>query len=431
MLFRMTPDLMMNRKKFPGAFIEFLGAVWEHSRYDKIPVRASGLAYTSLIATVPLTAVLISIFSISPAFDSLQIRLRSFLVSHFLATRQAEIESWIEHFAEGASRVGIFGFLLLILTSIVLLFTIESNFNEIWRVARHRPLISRVTSYTSVLVLGSLSAGASLTLSARLQALILSNRNLNPGLMSWLGAWVYPFLLSAAAFLISYMVIPNATVAFKSALTGALSSAFLFEAGKHVFAMATGAWVNLSVIYGSLAVLPIFLIWLYYTWIIVLLGLEIAYTHQYRGTLARPSSEQFGIASVESALMIYFELAARFLSGRTAPETDFLSRSLSIPSDRVALLLREMESSGLVYRVAKGQGKKAAWIPAHPPEHTSLALVVEQLLKAKSSNGKEHISDNSHLDFFCRKGLESVRELSIEECICRNQELGKRGTEES
>jgi len=397
--------------------VDFLCAVWEHSRYDKLPVRASGLAYTSLIATVPLTAVLISIFSISPGFVSLQTRLRSFLVSHFLATRQAEIETWIERFAEGASRVGILGFFLLILTSIVLLFAIETNFNEIWRVARHRPLISRVTSYTSVLVLGSLFAGASLTLSARLQALLLSNRTLNPGFMSWLGVWVYPFLLSAAAFLIAYLVIPNATVAFKSALTGAMSSAFLFEAGKHIFARATGAWVNLSVIYGSLAVLPIFLIWLYYTWIIVLLGLEIAYSHQYRGTLARPSSEQYGIASVESALMIYLELASRFLSGQSAPETDFISRTLSIPSDRVALLLRKMESAGLIYRIAHGQAKKAAWIPANPPEHTSLAFVIEILLKTNHDTAPDAISDIDPLDLFCQIGLEAVRELSVKEAI--------------
>jgi len=398
-----------------GRLPDFLTAVLEHARFDKVLVRASGLAYTSLIATVPLTAVLISIFSISPAFDSLQVRLRSFLVSHFLATRQAEIEAWIEHFAAGASRVGIFGFLFLILTSIVLLFTIESNFNEIWRVARHRPLISRVTSYTSVLVLGSLFAGASLTLSARLQAIILSNRNINPGLMSWLSAWIYPFLFSAAAFLVAYLVIPNATVAFRSALVGALSAAFLFEAGKHIFARATGAWVNLSLIYGSLAVLPIFLVWLYYTWIIVLLGLEIAYTHQYRGTLSRPSNEQHGIASVETALTIYLELASRFLSGTPAPETDVLSRTLSIPSDRAAILLRRMENSGLVYRITRGQGKTPAWIPAHPPEHTSLSMIVKQLLKAHGESTR--CSEIPALELFCDRGLEAIRDMSIEEAI--------------
>jgi len=392
-------------------------AVWEHSRFDKVLVRASGLAYTSLIATVPLTAVLISIFSISPAFDSIEIRLRSFLVSHFLATRQAEIEAWIEHFAAGASRVGIFGFLLLILTSIVLLFSIESNFNEIWRVARHRPLISRITSYTSVLVLGSLFAGASLTLSARLQAILLSNQSLSPGLMSWLSVWVYPFLFSAAAFLLAYLIIPNATVAINSALTGALSAAFLFEAGKHVFARATGAWVNLSLIYGSLAVLPIFLVWLYYTWIVVLFGLEIAYTHQYHGTLSRPSTEEHGLSLIESSLRIYLELGAYFEKGNDPPTTDTLSRVLAIPSDRIAFALRRMESADLIFRVAKGQAKKARWIPAHPPEHTSLPFVIGKLIEIDSSPGQANFSRMESLQRFCETGLSALGETTVQQAI--------------
>lgn len=409
---------LLIQKRFRGRIPDFLRALWEHSRFDKLPVRASGLAYTSLIATVPLTAVLISIFSVSPAFASLQIRFRSFLVSHFLATRQAEIESWIEHFAAGASRVGMFGFLLLILTSIVLLFTIETNFNEIWRVARHRPLISRITSYTSVLVLGSLFAGASLTLSARLQALLMSNRNINPDLKSWFSIWLYPFLFSTAAFLLAYLIIPYATVAFRSAFIGALSSAFLFEAGKHLFGRATGAWVNLSVIYGSLAVLPIFLIWLYYTWVVVLLGLEIAYTHQYQGTLSRPSLEEYGITSVETSLTIYLELAEHFLSNKEPPQTDRLSRLLSIPSDRAALALRRMENAGLVYRIATGQEKKPGWIPAHPPGNTNLVSVFERLLApGSSSTQNSDFSKIEALNKFCRKGLEGIGDLSIQDAL--------------
>jgi len=411
----MSEATITNAAPRVGKFLTFCVNVWKHARFDKVLIRASGLAYTSLIATVPLTAVLVSIFSISPAFNSVEERLRTFLVSHFIATRQAEIESWIEHFAAGASRVGIFGFLLLILTSILLLFSIETNFNEIWRVARNRPIVSRITSYTSVLVLGSLFAGASLTLSARLQAIFLSNRNLNPGLSSWLSIWIFPFLFSAAAFLIAYLVIPNATVAFSSALTGALSAGFLFEAGKHVFARATGAWVNLSLIYGSLAVLPIFLIWLYYTWIVVLLGLEIAYTFQYRGTLSNPEVAQHGIAPIEDALRIYLDVALLFSRGEEPPTTDMLSVRLSIPSDRVAPTLRRLEAQGLVYRVTRGQGKKGRWIPAHPPEHTAVSEILQTLISAGNNKDWESCCRTECLRQFCRDGLRGIDSLSVKD----------------
>ena len=379
--------------------------------YDKVAIRASGLAYASLLAIVPLAAVVISVFSAIRAFDNIEERVRAFLVAQFVAARHAEVEIWIERFTDGASRLGLFGFLLLVVTSILLLSAIESNFNQIWRVARHRRWLSRVTSYTSVLVLGSLFTGTSLTLSARLQAMLATHGPLDPGITAWLNAWALPFLLSGLAFLVAYMVIPNASVSFKSALIGALVGATLFELGKFVFARTTGASVNLNILYGSLAALPIFLIWIYYTWIIVLVGLEVAYTHQYQGAQSRPTWERGGFADIQDCLDVYLAVAALFFDQRQPPTTDGLSRNLKIPSDRTALALRRLADGGLVHRVGEQGTRKTIWVPTSPPERTRLAHVMKVL--AVNETIDDPPTEHGILATFLNAGVDSLGDQMV------------------
>ncbi len=393
-----------------GRFLRFVFAVLEHIDHDKVAIRASGLAYTSLLAIVPLAAVVLAIFSAVKAFENIEQRVRQFLVEQFVAARQAEIELWIERFTDGASRLGVLGFMVLIVTSILLLATIESNFNQIWRVARQRPWFSRVTTYTSVLVLGSLFAGASLTLSAKIQTALVTHGPIDPGIMAWLHAWALPLGLSTLAFLVAYLAIPNASVSIKSATVGALCGAILFEAGKFVFARTTGASVNLSILYGSLAVLPIFLIWLYYTWIVVLVGLEVAYTHQYRGARSRPSLENDAMGELHVGLDVYLAVASRFLHSQPPHTADSLSRELCIPSDRTATAVRRLARGGLIYRAGNEQSKRPIWIPATPPDGTKLADVLG-VLTSKISEGPR--TESGALATFFEAGANALGDRSV------------------
>lgn len=394
-----------------GIFVRFVVTVLEHIDHDRVVIRASGLAYTSLLAIVPLVAVVISLFSAVRAFEAIEAKVKTFLVDQFIAARQSEIEMWIDRFTDGASRLGVFGFLILIVTSVLLLSAVETNFNQIWRVARQRTWLSRMTTYTSVLVLGSLFLGTSLTLTARLQTL-MAKGPLDPGLLAWLNAWVLPFCLSGLAFLVAYLAFPNASVSFRSALIGALVGTFLFEVGKFVFARTTGASVNLNILYGSLAALPIFLIWLYYTWIVVLIGLEVAYTHQYKGARSRPSLEQDGLAGIQTSLRIYLAIALRFREGDTPPTTDDLSRIVGIPSDRTAFALRNLAETALIHRVGVGSNRQAAWVPSGSPERTDLATVMRSL-----AFSNEEITTlpkaGSGLGIFLKAGTRALHDRSV------------------
>ncbi len=401
-----------------GNFLRFIITVTEHMDFDKVAIRASGLAYTSLLAIVPLMAVALSVFSAIRAFDDVEQRVRQFLVEQFVASRHAEVDQWIKHFTDGASRLGLLGFLLLIVTSILLLSAIETNFNQIWRVARHRSWLSRVTSYTSVLVLGSIFVGTSLTLSARLQTVLATHGPLDPGIFAWLNAWAVPLLLSSAAFLVAYLVVPNASVSFRSALIGATVAGVLFEVGKIVFARTTGASVNLSVLYGSLAALPIFLIWLYYTWVIVLIGLEVAYTHQYKGAQSRPSLQEKGLEGIHSSLEVYLGVATHFEQGLEPPTTDGLSRELSIPSDRIALALRRLADGGLVYRAGHHRTQKTIWVPTSPPDRTTLSEIVRVLGSSPSTFTADQQSTGI-IDTFVGAGLGALDDQTVADVIGR------------
>ncbi len=405
-------------RRVTGNFLRFMVSVVEHIDYDKVAIRASGLAYTSLLAIVPLMAVVISVFSAIRAFENIEQRVRQFLVEQFVASRHAEVDQWIEHFTDGASRLGLLGFLLLIVTSILLLSAIESNFNQIWRVARHRSWLSRVTSYTSVLVLGSIFVGTSLTLSARLQAVLATHGPLDPGILAWLNAWAVPFLLSSLAFLVAYLVVPNASVSFRSALIGAVVGGVLFELGKFVFARTTGASVNLSVLYGSLAALPIFLIWLYYTWIIVLVGLEVAYTHQFQGAQSRPSHQQRGLEAIHTSLGVYLAVASHFVRGGEIPTTDTLSRELSIPSDRTASALRQLADGGLVHRAGDHRTRKTIWVPTTPPDRTTLSHVVSVLGKTPST-AHGNPTSKAIINTFVDAGLDALDDRTVADVIGR------------
>ncbi len=148
-------------------YLQFVQATWQQLGRDKVIIRASGLAYSSLLAAVPLVAVAFAMFSAFGAFDDIKQRVQEFLFSQFLPTSQDEIVEYVNQFADSASRLGLIGFLFLVLAAILLLDNIESNFNQIWHVTSPRRFIAKITSYTSVLVFGTLLLGASITISAR------------------------------------------------------------------------------------------------------------------------------------------------------------------------------------------------------------------------------------------------------------------------
>lgn len=357
--------------------VQFVILLWEQFSRDKVIIRASGLAYSSLLAAVPLIAVVFALLSAFGALDDLKLKVQEFFLTNLLPTRQDEIVGLLDQFTSNTAKLGFLGFAFLTLAAILLLDNVESNFNDIYHVPSRRSFFSKITAYTSVLVLGTLFMGASISISAQVNALLHAGVQLD---LSWISrqlSWLFTLLLAFLGFLVAYTVIPYTRVRLKCAVVGAATSAVLFELAKYFFANSVGQSVRYSAIYGSLAVIPIFLIWLYITWIVVLLGLEVVFTQQHFLTLLRsrvirggPDGDRVG-----TGLRLFTLVAQRFEQGEDPPTCDELSRRLMVPVGTVEASVQRLAEVGLVRRVEMGSDTSGI-VPSSPPDSVKVSQVI-------------------------------------------------------
>ncbi len=356
---------------------QFLVALGEQIGRDKVVIRASGLAYSSLLAVVPLVAVVLALLSAFGALDELKLKVQVFLFSIFLPAQHDDIAALLDQFTGNAARLGFLGFAFLLLTSILLLDSVEKSFNDIYHVASRRRLVNKITAYTAVLVVGALGVGASISISAQVEALLLRDVAVDIGWLTLQTARLFPLVLVFLAFLLAFLVVPYTRVRLKSAAIGAATSAVLFELAKNLFAGSVGQSIRASTLYGSLAVGPIFLIWLYLSWIIVLVGLEVSFTHQHFLTLLRSRLIREGAEGdrVGTGLRVFALAVDRYEVGAEPPTSDQLSRRLLVPLGAVEAAIDRLVEAKLLRRVAQGSDTEGV-VPARPPDRIAVSDVV-------------------------------------------------------
>jgi membrane protein len=418
--------------KAQGAIVrsaQFLVGLWDQFNRDKLIIRASGLAFSSLLATVPLIAVIYAVLSAFGALDELKQKVQSFLFQNFLPAQHDELTQLLDQFTQNTGKLGFFGFAFLALAAVLLLDSVESNFNDIYHVTSRRRLISKITAYTSVLVFGTLFVGASLSISARLQAMWTRGTVVDLGWMTRQLSWSFPLVLVFFAFLLAYTVVPYTRVRLKSAVVGAAVAAVLFELAKHAFAYWAGQTVRYSAVYGSLAVVPIFLIWLYITWIVVLLGLEVAFTHQHFLMLLRSRAvggpaecDRVGLGLRVAALT-----AERFSSGADPPTADQLSRRLLAPTGAVEAAIERLVGHGLLRWVALGQDTEGL-VPARPPDRLQVSEVIALFQPESIGYGADRPVEqeiDEVITRFLGAGHREVADLSVEELLAGAHRSGQ------
>lgn len=245
--------------------------VWKHFQEDRCLSEAASLSYTSLLAMVPLLAVIFGVVSAFPVFSQVSAKLQAFIFSNFIPAAGEQIESYLNTFLGSVGSLTLPGTIFLIITALLLMFRIEVAFNRIWRVERARALTNRIMMYWSVLTLGPILTGAAIALSAQK---VLTTLGLEEGLApGWNQLGI--FFLSWMVFTMFFVLVPNRRVRFRDALAGAFLSTILFALAKLGF-VAYVSNANYSVIYGALATVPIFLLWLYIVWAVVLFGASLA-----------------------------------------------------------------------------------------------------------------------------------------------------------
>ncbi|MEB3752999.1 YihY family inner membrane protein [Acinetobacter sp. MD2(2019)] len=257
-------------------FILFLVSRYEN---DQCREKAASLTYTTLFAVVPMLTVFLVIISSIKALEPARQQLQNLIYSNFLPKSSIAFDKALSAFTDKSSNLTVIGILFLFVTSVLMLTSIETVFNHIWRVKRQRSGIIGFMRYWTILSLGPILLGSAFVISSTVASMnILSNNFVGYELDGSLMLGVLSFVLIILGFFILYWTIPNRTIPIKSAAIAALFSGTLFELLKTFFGYVMANFTSYELIYGAFAAVPIFLLWIYLSWNIILLGVELSFT---------------------------------------------------------------------------------------------------------------------------------------------------------
>ena len=267
--------------KFLIPLYHYLRFVARRAVEDRCLTVAGSLTYTSLLALVPVFTVTMTLAAQFPATRNIIFQVRAFVLKNLLPDVAGRVVSvYMEQFAQNAARLTAVGLLIIFATAVALMFTIDAVFNDIWRSRRRRSWWKRFTGYLLLLTAGPLLIGASLSMTSYLVHWTSRLDRVAPFMDVWLLKLV-SFLLTAFALIIAYRVIPNRYVPARHALAGGLFAALLFELTKYLFVIYVAKVPTYRLVYGAFASVPIFLVWLYCCWMVVLIGAEVTATFSY------------------------------------------------------------------------------------------------------------------------------------------------------
>lgn len=252
----------------------FLVMLWSRINHDRLTSSSAELAYTTILALVPLITVVFSLLSAFPMFSDVSQSLKQLIYSNLVPTASDTIQNYLEQFIANTKKMTFIGIIGLIVTSLLLINSINNALNRIWQTKRKRSFMYNLTMYWTILTLGPILVGSSVAVSSYIFSLKwLSNAASGDLLLSAL-----PFIISVVGFWLLYSIIPTESIPFKEAAIGALVAAILFEIGKRAFALYVTSFPTYQLIYGVVSSIPIMLVWIYCSWCIVLFGAEFAAT---------------------------------------------------------------------------------------------------------------------------------------------------------
>ncbi len=347
-------------KRHTVNLLRFFWRVMNRFIEDKCIQRASALGYASLLAIVPLVALGFSIFTSFQAFDVVAGNVRGALLEYLLPTSQLAVQDYLGQVADKATALSIFGILGLLFTATALLNTMEEAFNDIWRISRSRSWLSKFITFWSVLTLSPILIGVSLTITSYFTAIpIIRDVTEGANVMGHI-PFLIPWLISSTAMATLYVVLPNTSVTFRYAIIGGLIAGALFELTKMGFAFYVTELANYEKLYGALGTLPVFLIWLYLTWVVVLIGAEIVFCLQHseqshkQGHFFRPGVRQF------YAHLILLRAAQAMQLGKSLHLKELIFET-SIPDNILQELMDKLCGQSLLKQVVSSD-PKGAWV---------------------------------------------------------------------
>ena len=263
----------------------FLRYLLQRFNRDGCRQSAAALTYMSLFAIVPMLTLMYSMFSLVPAFNEVGLQVEAFIFSKFLPSSGQEISQYLTEFSSQARKLSAAGVVILMVTSFLMLANIEKTFNHIWATTGSRKGLAGFLVYWAILSLGPLLLAAGMMMKTYLVSFQLIVDEVDSlGVFAILFSYL-PWLMTWLAFTLLYIAVPNCKVRTSYAIFGGLVTTALFETAKTVFGLLV-AHSSYTSVYGAFAVIPLFLLWIYLLWVLILVGAELVRsleTFRYQG----------------------------------------------------------------------------------------------------------------------------------------------------
>ncbi len=365
-------NLWMERVRDRARMASFGRFLWHRFLDDRLFQAAGSLAYTTVFALVPLVIVVFGVLSAFPVFERWSEALSDYVFSNFVPSAARAAEGYLHQFSASAGQLTAAGFIALVVSLLITLNSVEQTFNRIWRVASARPQLTRFLVYWTVLTLGSMLAAASLAVSARVFALPLFGTTEGRWLAD-IGLRLAPVTIEFVCIMLAYRVVPHHTVKWRHAIPGALLAAVLLELVKWGMGLYLGSFQSYQKLYGTVAFVPILLLWIYLGWVTVLLGASLsssiaAFRYQPLALRLPQGCELYGL----------LRLIGRFRQaredGQGLDEEQMLALEPMLTDSLLQELLCKMEAIGLLRRDERGQ-----WLLARDLHRITLKELYEAL----------------------------------------------------
>ena len=367
------PDAWGGLKGRLFAFLRTVCRIYASFAAHQGCLRAAALTYTTMLSMVPLLAIAFAVLKGFGVQNALEPLLQQ--VAGDSRETISRIISYVNN--TNVKSMGTVGLLMLVLTVISLLEQVEKAFNVTWGVEQSRTFKRRFSDYLSVVIIGPilLLAATSMTTSLQSQWLVkwlIEHTYLGDTILLLFRMVPYLFIWLAMTFL--YIFIPNTRVRTGSAIMGGVIAGTAWQIAQWGYFYFQVGMANYNAIYGTMAALPIFLVWVYTSWLIVLFGLEVVYAHQYPAATLRTGAQTAASRDV-LALSVLLRVCSLFCTGAPPPAPHALSDELGIPLNEVDEILETLRKLHFLATISDdGPG----WLPAREPA----AIMLDEVLIA-------------------------------------------------
>jgi membrane protein len=395
-LWRIDTGLLNKRDSIFINLIRLAYVTLREYRENELALRAMSLVYTTLLSLVPLLAFIISILK---AFGVVDNQLEPFLLNFLepLGEKGIEVTHRITEFIGKINFgvLGVAGLLMLIYTAVSVITKIEDSMNIIWKIRKGRSIARRLSDYITTLIIGPVLLFAAFGITATLSSNTVVSKilDIEPlGTIFFTFGKVIPFIFVIIVFTVLYIIIPNTKVHIKSALTGGIAAGIAWHATSWVFHLAVASSTRYAAIYSSLAVLVIFMIWLYLNWLIVLVGAELTFCHQNLKFLTL-RTEVFNLSTKlkeKLSLIIMYLIGYNYFNDLGMWTLESLTERLGLPHEPVEEAVNDLTQHNLIIETADLP-------PCFVPSRALEKITLKEIIDATRTNYETDLVEKKYL----------------------------------